>query len=132
MFIPCSGSELHHVPFVEHWWVCGTQNCALLICCFNNSVSLFYAIPRKLSQQKHTMFLFGGIFIAWYDTLQNKACHVLHASVHYIFYTWFWYLFAHFTTSLRSWSWDMVHFIKSDVLWKFSFFIRSISGFLLF
>ena len=43
-----------------------------------------YAILGKINQQKHTLFLFKGIFMAWYDTLHKKACHVLHAGVHYI------------------------------------------------
>ena len=41
-------------------------------------------------------------------------------------------LFAHFTTSLRSWSSKVVYFIKSHVLWKFRFTFWSISGFLIY
>ena len=100
MFIPCSGSELRHVPFVEHWRVT-----ILKITPYGFVASMitfrFDTIPHKLNQQKHTLFSFGDIVIAWYDTLQNKACHVLRASVHCIFPTWFWYLFCTFYNVLE-------------------------------
>ena len=91
----------------------------------------FCIIPRKLNQRKHTLFLFGGMFIAWNDTFQNKACHVLHAGVHCIFYICFLFFFANFTTSLSSLSSEAVYSIKSHVLWKFSFTFRSILGLLI-
>ena len=55
-----------------------TQNCTLLICCFNESILLFTLYFVTQSAKAHIV-LFWGIFIICYGTFQNKACHVLHA-----------------------------------------------------
>ena len=76
-------------------------------------------------------FYLGASSLLGMIHFKKKACHVLHTGVHYIFCTWFWYLFCTFCNVLEKLVSEVVHFIKSHVLWKFSFSVWSISGFLL-
>ena len=60
------------LPFAKLW---------RFLACASAKEFCFCAKPCKVNQQSYSLlFIFRGIFIAWYETLHNRAWHALHAS----------------------------------------------------
>ena len=91
----------------------------------------FCFLRNKLNQQKQTLFLFGASLLLGMVLFKTKVVTFCMQAYVGFFTHSFGIFFAHFTTFLRSWSSEVVYFIKCPVLWKFSFSVCSISGFLL-